>query len=241
MCEDCEAVVSGPNNARMCFDLLQFPIEDLDLDLGSSLVVALDSCKIHPRLSSVLSKLLECLDVAKVIWHASDFVNKKDSTWLCRRVKALLYELLSMQSAFVGDDISFRDCQARCLLLTLIITVTGAYHRMLHLSRESLTLRLKTAMEVLLSHDLATTSDHTDGLGYAFRDRKADELHLWMLVMGYWASAFTSIASWFKEHAVIVARALNMRSRQELHQVMSRHLWSKTVQHHSLSEIWECL
>lgn len=238
MCEDCEAIVFGPQNAYMRFDLLQSQKENLELDLGSALTAALDESRIQLRLSSVVVKLLECLDVAKVIWQADDFVTKQDSTWLCRRVKALWYELLSMQSAFVGA-ISFRDCEARCLLLTMIITVTGAYHRMLHLSRRPLTNRLKEAMEDLLLHKPWTQPVHMGKFGSNAQGRSSDEMCLWMLFMGYWASAYTSTASWFKEQAVARVRMLEIRSRQELHQIMNKHFWSKTVQHDSLSEIWE--
>lgn len=239
--EDCEIIDFGPKNAFRRFDLLQCPKAMIELDLGSSLSAALHARKIHPRLSPVLAKVLKCLDVAKVIWNSSGLTTQQDSTWLCGRVKAVLSEMLSMQSAFTGDELPLADRQARCLLLTLIIVTMGAFHRMLHMSRVSLTIRLKTAMMELLNDESPTSHKCPDNPEHMLQNRAANEMHLWILVTGYWASAYTSNASWFKDKASIVACVLDLRSRQQLHELMSRYLWSKTVQYRSLSEVWEHL
>lgn len=221
-----------PERTYMRFNLLQFPKADLDLDMGAALTTALHNGQMHPKLILVTSKVLACLDVAKVIWNADDFANRQDCEWLCRRTKAVLYELLTLQPVFDGATKNLRDCKAKCLLLTLIVYVTGAYHRMLHLSREALVKRLKAAIRELTRHEDYASRPHSH----------ADaSMCLWIFMTGFWASHQMESRAWYKGLVTDAARNLGLHTPQALHKSMNKYLWSNTVQQYTLYEVAECL
>lgn len=223
-CQPQQGVVRWPHRTFMKFNLLQFPKVDLNLEMGDALVMGLRNRQIDAKLVLATTKLLECLDVAKVIWLIHDFATRQDAEWLCKRSKSLLHDLLSLQPVLDRSADCVETCQARCLLLTLTIYVTGAYHRMLHLSHQALAERLKLALKQLMACGADLDS----------------RMYLWIAMTGFWASYETENRDWHKRLVIGVATKLSLCTPKRLHDVMNEYLWSNTVQQYTLYEIAEC-
>lgn len=200
------------------FDMMQNPAQDLELQLGSALNDAMVANKFHPLITPTISKILECLMVAKLVWRAPEFATKKDTKWICRRAKAVLHELVTLD-AFRKESISdLAGQQAECLRLTLLIVMKSVNHRVLHLSRKAQAARLRTALSELVYIGCL------DGFGQSMgteTDQQSSEILLWMLFIGYWATGEGPDALWLAQHMISVAtRKLGLRNFHELEEVM---------------------
>lgn len=217
------------------FDMTQNLTQDLELQLGSALNDAMIAGKFHPLIAPTISKILECLMVAKLVWRTPEFATKKDTKWLCRRAKAVLHELQTLDAFKKGSTSDFAGQQAECLRLTLLIVVKSVNHRVLHLSRKAQAARLRTALAELVH------IRHLDGFDQPMdieSDRQSSEVLLWMSFTGYWAAGEAADAPWFAESMIILAtRQLGLRNFHDLEEVMLRHLYSRTAQQDSLMDI----
>jgi hypothetical protein len=219
----------------MKFDLMLFPEEDLDVDLGESFSEALMSGQIHPQIRPVLREILECLDIARVIWHRPDSISKTDSSWLCYRAKATLHRLLFVAASNDFDDGTLRGRYAECLVVTLTIILEGACHRMLHITTERHVHRLRSTLQSLLDDEESTTSSSEVTLKDSAEHLR--KMLLWIFIMGFWAGQYTSSAGWFSNQAVISARRLGLESHDDIHKVMKGYLYSKTVQYECIAQV----
>lgn len=238
-------ILRSPPN-KVFLDLMQNPTQDLTFDLGSALEEALIANRLHPSMFGPLSKLLECLMVAKLIWRAPQQATKRDTQWLCRRSQAVLHELLSMTGSRKIPTSTSSGRYAEALRLTLIIVLTSALYR-LHLSRSMQSGRLRNSLSIIVYDRFATTprsilSDvsmtETDDGSDNEATRESDELLLWILFTGYWASAGTDDGVWFAEAIVNVSRqCIQLNDFSELESIMMRYLYSRTGQRYALTTI----
>lgn len=229
-------------------DLMRNPTEDLSLDLGCGFDEALTADILHPSISGPLTKLLECLTVAKLVWRAPKYASKRETQWLCRRSQAVLHELLSLNGARKIPSSTSLGKYAECLRLTLIITMTSALYR-LHRSRSMQSGRLRAVLSSVVEIRFCNTPrgfrigddleviDVGELAGHQ-ATRGSDELLLWMLFMGYWASSDTVDTGWFAEAIVRLSRQyLQPRNFSDLESIMMKYLYSKTVQRGSLARV----
>ena len=219
------------------FDLMRHPSEDLDLHLGSSLDEVANTNLLRSPITRTLQDLLDCLVVAKLVWRAPDLATKEDTEWLCKRSRAVLHSFLSMTEAKRIDTSTFAGRQAECVRLTLIIVLMSAQYRLTHISRRQQSLRLRAALMPIARLDWAkphrAPSAERQGSGFNIH-----ELLLWILLTGHWAATDTPEAAWFAETAVEVAtQKLDLKDYDDLHLVMTRYLYSKTVQREALENV----
>ena len=226
------------------FDLMQNPSEDIASSLGSSLETAFRTGMLHDHITPVVEDLLDCLTVAKVVWRAPEFAVKADTIWLCKKSKATLHELLSLTGSKNIDTSNVSGQQAECLRLTLIIVLTAAQYRLLHLSRFQQARRLKAALFSIVRLDWTRFSgpprakiEDKDAFKLEETYYSPNEMVLWMCMTGYWAAADGPEATWFAEASVAIAKRLGLDGYEDLHRVMTRYLYSKTLQRESLVSI----
>ena len=226
------------------FDLMQNPAEDIGTSLGSSLEASFHTDMVHHHITPVVGDLLDCLTVAKVIWRAPEFAVRADTIWLCKKSEATLHELLSLTGSKNIDTSNFSGQQAECLRLTLIIVLTAAQYRLLHLSRFQQARRLKAALISIVQLDWARVlgtsgakieNEEMSNIEQAYYD--PNEMALWMCMTGYWAATDGPEAAWFAEASVAIAKRLGLDDYEDLHGVMTRYLYSKTLQRESLISI----
>lgn len=232
---------------RNKFDLLQNPSLDFDLNLGSGLQRAKDTNQLHHVLLPIIHSLFDCVKVAKVVWQAPDFATKQDTSWLCRRTRAVLHELLSLGNSKEIDITTFAGRQGECLRLTLIIILMSALSRVLFHSRREQALRLKAMLIPIARLDWEA---QVRGLPQVSSvDQSEDtspfnphEMLLWIAMTGYWAAMGSPEAVWFAETAVEIAvQRLDLRGYKDLHTTMNKYLYSRTVQQECLEQIAEMM
>lgn len=239
---------------RLQFDLLRNPLEDFDLDLGSSLETLVHTHQFYSAMLPIVRNVLDCLTVAKIIWRAPEIATKQDADWLCKRSRVVLHESLSLAGVKRIDTSTFGGQQAACFRQTLNIVLMGVISRQLHFSRRELADRLRGLLVPIVELDWRTqqrqqqqeeenggtevpvaASSHLANTSSQFNEH---EMLLWMLLTGYWIAAGTPDSEWFAEHAANVAvRRLSLKGYDDLHVVMTKYLYSKTVQRESLEQI----
>lgn len=238
-----------PRPLRLQFDLLRNPSEDFDLNLGSSLEVLIRTRQLHSAILPIVSSLLDCLTVAKIVWRAPETATKQDTDWLCKRSRVVLHESLSLCRGKRFDTSTFKGQQAACFRQTLNIVLMGAISRQLHLSRPEQAERLKALLLPTIGVDWNTQQqqqeEESDSSVAVFNNPESTsgqydmhEMLLWILLTGYWVAAGTIYGEWFAEHAVDVAvRRLGLKGYGDLHVIMTKYLYSKTVQRESLEQV----
>lgn len=215
--------------AQNRYDLMQNPSEDLNHTLGTGLAEAIDIGLIHSRILPIVRSILDCLTVAHVIWTAPEIATKEDSSWLCRKSRAALHNLLSMTGAKQIGQLTYSGQLAECLRRTLIIVLMSAQYRVMYMSREILAARLKEALLLILTHN------HEPSPAAAVTTHS---LLLWMLITGYWTALDLVHEAWFAQMAIYVAvQKLDYKEFDDLDKLMNRYLYARTVQHGALRRL----
>lgn len=240
------STIFGLQQAKNPFDLMRNPAQDLDFDLGQALQDRRLIKKLHPLIVGPIAKLLECLMVAKFVWRAPQHVTTRETQWLCRRSQAVLHDLLSLNNARKIPTCTSIGRYSECLRLTLILVMTSALYR-LQLSRKMQVERLKVALERVVSDRILSdtlsgwteeAAMRSEGTVHDEPSHESDELLLWMLFIGYWASSGTIDTPWFAEAIPHIGRdCLNVKTLEEVEAIMRKYLYGKTVQHFSLTEV----
>lgn len=239
--------------ARVClqsYDLLQNPTEDFDLSLGSSLQAISQAEILNSSIVVSLRQILDCLVVAKVVWRASGFATKDDTKWLCQKSRAILHDLLSFVGPKAFHTSAITGQLSEALRLTLIIIMTSVQFRVARIARRKYATQLKAALIPLIDggwnalpwSTQAQLSDQRRRAAYRERTTEEvridlDEFMLWMLLTGHWASTGSPEEMWFAQTAGTVAMQRLGLSGLDLHKVMRRYLYSKTVQEASLRTV----
>lgn len=216
----------------------------LTFELGSGFELAMAHGNIDSRLTPVLSHILDNLTVAKYVWKWPERCSLDLSEHLCQNNRKTLYRLIGVD---LGEELDiFNDERttsrifhvaslARCVKFALIMMLSCATYRLGRTSCQMNVPRLKAALLGL--------ERSTYGI-YAMIDQTVDEyinldeLHLWAAMTGHFASQGLEEERWFAAKARSIAGPrLGIQTYRGLHDVMSKYIYSWTVQELSLKMV----
>ena len=188
--------------------------------MGAGFLDALDAGLFSTEMRSIISDLVQMLDMA-VYSSICPSATEADAIWVHKKTTASAHRLLSVE--FVSTSARDRNCpadnveshvfsltnrQEECCRLALIILLTYLPSTVARHSVNMNTVRLQLALS---------------GLDVSWGSRLADEVRLWILVTGLFASLDHPEEEWFIFTAVQVASELGIHDFTGLDNFMWRY------------------
>ena len=201
--------------------------------MGAGFVDALNAGLFSTEMCSIISDVVQMLDMA-VYSSICQSATEADAVWVHKRTTALAHRLLSVEvinrsardhnrtaSTVESHVISLTNRQEECCRLALIILLTYIPSTV---ARHSVNMN-KVRLQLALS-----------GLNVSWGSRLADEVMLWILVTGFFASLDHPEEEWFVSGAVQVASELGIHDYTGLHKFIWRyfhrpHAWHEVCLH----------
>jgi hypothetical protein len=216
----------------------------MDLRMGSQYERGLNVGLFNPVFHSIISDIVECVKVAKVVW-LSPMAVCFDAEWLCRKARAVLRRLLMIapENNIGPLDVAGKCMEAvRCTLMIVMAhacTVTGFHTARLNVVKlqHSLAFALKYWAPMMgLTPELAPISD--ESVNPAIFDHLNHILFTNMVgVFSADASGFEETEKFFTDRAVNLCRILGIHNFRDLQDHMAQFLYSPVLQEASLLKV----
>lgn len=232
-------VPRGPNGSMGHSDPIADLAATLDSRMGVRFTQALKQGAFPPNLARIVSDLVDCIEIAKVVW-LSPLAVCFDAEWLCRKARAVLRALLAIAPENTPGPMDIANKCTECARLCLMILMTHACTLIGFQTAKANVQRLLLAKETALKYWAPAIgwSDKCEALDPQTRLDPFVELQagfvLWGLFTGIWSSAGGPEEEWFMERAVNICRYFGYTSYEDLDDHMAHYLYSKTLQEHSL-------
>ncbi|KAI1607935.1 hypothetical protein EDD37DRAFT_644254 [Exophiala viscosa] len=236
-------VPSGPKGSMGLNDAMSDISRTLDVRMGSAFMVGLKAGAFTGELSHVVADLVDCIEIAKVVW-LSPLAVCFDAEWLCRKARAVLRALLALAPENnVGPvDLASKcmECARLCLmvLMTYACTLIGPQTAKLNVKRQLL------AKKAALGHwcpyigwtEECVPVDPKRRLTY-LEELQAGFV-FWSMLTSIWSCQGASAEEeWFMVRAVNMCRYFGYTTYEDLHDHMSQYLYSKTLAEQALRRV----
>ncbi|OQV02781.1 hypothetical protein CLAIMM_07923 isoform 1 [Cladophialophora immunda] len=235
-------VARGPNGSMGITDAIADLAATLDIRMGTQFVQALKMGAFPWNLGRIVSDLVDCIEIAKVVW-LSPLAVCFDAEWLCRKARAVLRGLLSIAP---DRNIGAMDLMCKCtecVRLCLLILMTHACTLIGFQTAKANVRRLQGAMEYALKFWCPAVGwtedciplDPTARLD-PFVEMQA-RFVLWGLLTGCWSADGQPEEEFFTHRALHICRHFGFATYEDLHNHMAGFLYSKTLQERSLRKV----
>jgi hypothetical protein len=219
--------------------------DTLDTRMGSQMRFALKIGAFPGKLGTIVSDLVDCIEVAKVVW-LSPLAVCFDAEWLCRKARSVLRALLTIAPENNIGPIDMISKCTECARLCLMILMTHACTLIGFQTAKSNVKRLKEAKSAALQYwcpSIGWTQecvplDKTRRLS-VLEETQAGFV-LWGLLTGVWSSegsgsgCLAAEEEWFMVRALNICRFMGLVTYEDLHGHMSLYMYSKSLQERSL-------
>ena len=213
----------------------------LDLRMGSRFTFGLKIGTFTGKLAKIVSDLVDCIEIAKVIW-LSPLAVCFDAEWLCRKARAVLRALLVLSpERSVGPIDLYSKCTENARIC-LMILMTHACTMIGFQTAKSNVKRLQVASTNALEYwcpAIGWTDDcrplEADKRLPRFQDTQAGFV-LWAMFTGIWSAAGGPEEEWFMDRALNISRYFGYRTYDDLHGHMAQYLYSMSLQESGLRE-----
>ncbi|KIX96959.1 uncharacterized protein Z520_07073 [Fonsecaea multimorphosa CBS 102226] len=235
-------VTRPPNGSMGITDAIADLAATLDIRMGSQFVQALKMGAFPWNLGRIISDLVDCIEIAKVVW-LSPLAVCFDAEWLCRKARAVLRALLAIAP---DRNIGAMDLMCKCtecVRVCLLILMTHACTLIGFQTARSNVQRLQAAMEYALTFWCPAVGWTVDCIPLdptaqldPFVDMQA-RFVLWGLLTGCWSAEDQPEEEFFTRRALNICRHYGFSTYEDLHNHMAGFLYSKTLQERSLKRI----
>ncbi|EXJ85423.1 hypothetical protein A1O1_05787 [Capronia coronata CBS 617.96] len=231
----------GPKASLGLTDTIADLAETLDLRMGTQFAQGLKIGLFPGRMGTVVSDLVDCIEIAKVVW-LSPLAVCFDAEWLCRKARAVLRALVFMAPEN-HEGVSDIDTGTECLRICLMILMTHACTLVGFQTAKANSRRLQKAKKAALAvwcppigwTEDCVPLDPTRRLP-VFEETQA-ALGLWGALIGVWSAQGLPEQEWFTVRAVNMSRYLGYTTYEDLHNHMAQYLYSSSFQEHSLRTV----
>ncbi|KIW90423.1 uncharacterized protein Z519_09068 [Cladophialophora bantiana CBS 173.52] len=232
-------VARGPKGSMGITDAIADLAATLDIRMGSQFVQALKMGAFPWDLGRIVSDLVDCIEIAKVVW-LSPLAVCFDAEWLCRKARAVLRALLAIAP---DRNIGAMDLMCKCtecVRLSLMILMTHACTLIGFQTAKANVQRLQGAMQYALKFwcpaigwtEECTPLDPNARLD-PFCELQA-RFVLWSLLTGCWSAEGQPEEGFFALRALHICRYFGYTTYDDLHNHMAGFLYSKSLQERSL-------
>jgi hypothetical protein len=218
----------------------------LDLRMGSRFSLALKIGAFSGKLAKVVSDLVDCIEIAKVVW-LSPLAVCFDAEWLCRKARAVLRALLLLAPENTTGPIDLYSKCTENARMCLMILMTHACTMIGFQTARSNVRRLQASSQAALEYwcpSIGWTFEcqphDPDRRLPMFQDTQAGFV-LWAMFTGVWSSDGVAEEDWFMVRAVNMCRYFGYYTYEDLHDHMSHYLYSKSLQEPSLRKTAQLL
>ncbi|EXJ86616.1 hypothetical protein A1O3_03569 [Capronia epimyces CBS 606.96] len=233
--------LGGPKASLGLTDTIADLAQTLDLRMGTGLAHGLKAGAFRGKMGSVVSDLVDCIEIAKVVW-LSPFAVCFDAEWLCRKARAVLRALAFMapENHVSPSDV---DIWHEGLRICLMILMTHACTLVGFHTAKAQARRLKMAEEAALAVWCPTIGWTEDCISWdphrrlpPLEETRAG-LTLWEVLTGVWSSDGLPEQEWFIVRAVNLCRYFGYSTYDDLHNHMAQYLYSSSFQEQSLRTV----
>lgn len=235
------SVPRGPKASLGLTDTIADLAETLDLRMGTRFAQGLRIGVFPGRMGSVVSDLVDCIEIAKVVW-LSPLAVCFDAEWLCRKARAVLRALVFMTPENHNAPAHVDMC-AESLRICLMIVMTHACTLVGFQTGKANARRLRKAMEAALVVWSSTVGWTEDCIPLdpsvrlpIYQETQAG-LALWEALVGVWSADGLPEQEWFTVRAVNICRYFGYTTYEDLHNHMAQYLYSSSFQEHSLRTV----
>lgn len=218
----------------------------LDLRMGSHFSLALRIGAFTGKLAKVVSDLVDCIEIAKVVW-LSPLAVCFDAEWLCRKARAVLRALLMLAPEHTPGPIDLYSKCTENARICLMILMTHACTMIGHQTARSNVKRLQQSSHAALEHwcpSIGWTYEcqphDLDKQLPMFQDTQAGFV-LWAMFTGIWCAEGVAEEDWFMVRAVNICRYFGYYTYDDLHDHMAHYLYAKSLQEQSLRKTAQLL
>ncbi|KIX06536.1 uncharacterized protein Z518_04512 [Rhinocladiella mackenziei CBS 650.93] len=228
-------VPRGPKASLGLTDVVSDLAATLDMRMGTRFTHGLDVGAFPGRLGQIVADLVDCIEIAKVVW-LSPLAVCFDAEWLCRKARAVLRALLALAPEHNIGPLDFFSKCSECKRMCLMILMTHACTLIGFQTAKSNVRRLKEAMAVALKYWCASSGWTEDCIPIEptrrlpmFTEVQAGFV-LWSILTGLWSSEGLPEEEWFLVRALNVCQYFGYKTYDDLHNHMAQYLYSKTLQ-----------
>ena len=232
----------GPNGSMGLTDAIADLATTLDIRMGSQFMQALKVGAFPGAIGRVVSDLVDCIEIAKVVW-LSPLAVCFDAEWLCRKARAVLRALLMIAPENnIGPMDLICKC-TECVRLCLMILMTHACTLIGFQTAKSNVRRLKTAVHYALKFygpAIGWTEDCIPVVPGSRLDAFCElqcGFILWVLSTGFWSAEDLPEQDFFLERALNICCYFGYKTYEDLDNHMAGYLYSRTLQEKSLRKI----
>jgi hypothetical protein len=218
----------------------------LDLRMGSRFSFALKIGAFTGKLAKVVSDLVDCIEIAKVVW-LSPLAVCFDAEWLCRKARSVLRALLKLAPEHTPGPIDLYSKCTENARICLMILMTHACTMIGHQTARSNVKRLQRSSRAALEYwcpSIGWTFEcqpvDPDKRLPMFQDTQAGFV-LWAMFTGIWCAEGVAEEDWFMVRAVSICRYFGYYTYDDLHDHMAHYLYAKTLQEPSLRKTAQLL
>ncbi|OAP59474.1 hypothetical protein AYL99_06772 [Fonsecaea erecta] len=235
-------VTRPPNGSMGITDAISDLASTMDVRMGSQFVHALKMGAFPWGLGRIISDLVDCIEIAKVVW-LSPLAVCFDAEWLCRKARAVLRALLAIAP---DNNIGAMDLMCKCtecVRICLLILMTHACTLIGFQTAKSNVRRLQGAMEYALKFwcpAIGWTEDCIPLDPHAQLDPFVEmqaRFVLWGLLTGCWSAEGEPEEEFFAHRAINICRLFDFATYEDLHSHMAGFLYSKSLQERSLRKV----
>ncbi|OAL34682.1 hypothetical protein AYO20_06099 [Fonsecaea nubica] len=235
-------VARAPNSSMGITDAIADLAATLDIRMGSQFVYALKMGAFPWNLGRIVSDLVDCIEIAKVVW-LSPLAVCFDAEWLCRKARAVLRGLLAIAP---DRNIGAMDLMCKCtecVRVCLLILMTHACTLIGFQTAKTNVQRLQAAMEYALKFwcpAVGWTEDCIPLNAAAQLDPFVEmqaRFVLWGLLTGCWSADGHPAEQFFIPRALNICQHFGFTTYEDLHNHMAGFLYSKTLQERSLRKV----
>jgi len=211
----------------------------LDPRMGSRFTHALKIGAFTGKLAKVVSDLVDCIEIAKVVW-LSPLAVCFDAEWLCRKARAVLRALLVLAPENTTGPIDlYSKCteNARmCLMILMTHACTMIGFQTARLNVRRLQESSRAALEYWcpsIGWTFECQPHNPSTRLPVFQDTQAGFV-LWAMFVGIWSAEGVAEEDWFMVRAVNICHYFGYSTYEDLHNHMSHYLYSRSLQEQSL-------
>ncbi|KAK5465394.1 hypothetical protein LTS15_001957 [Exophiala xenobiotica] len=235
-------VPSGPKGSFGLNDAMADLARTLDVRMGSRLAVGLKAGAFPGRLGMIVSDLVDCIEIAKVVW-LSPLAVCFDAEWLCRKARAILRALLDLAPENnIGPANVVTKC-TECARVCLMILMTYACTLIGPQTAKQNVKRHLEVQRASLEHWCPTVGWTLDCSPVVpgqrlkpFYELQAGFV-LWSVLIACWSSDGMPEEEWCIIRAVNMCRYFGYSTYEDLHDHMAQYLYSKTLQEPALRKV----
>lgn len=236
-------IPSGPKGSLGLNDAMSDLARTLDVRMGSRFLSGLKAGAFTGKLSLIVSDLVDCIEIAKVVW-LSPLAVCFDAEWLCRKARAVLRALLALAPE---NNVGPQDLASKCMecaRLCLMVMMTYACTLIGPQTARATVKRQQLAKAAALGHwcPYIGWTEECVPLDPERRLTPFEEVQagfvFWSLLTSVWAADGPSKEEeWFMVRAVNMSRYFGYSTYEDLHDHMSQYLYSKSLQEPALHRV----